>query len=173
MAATMQIQFTTNFRDYVAAQTLHAKRSGFPYLAHCLSHCFYPVFGVLILLFEFTPHHLAGSPQPKVYSVICGITLLCIPVYLRLMWKRCYSRSRTGSGECILDFSEEMIRAKGEHSKSEIEWSAIRSFSEDERAFLLYLAPARFLPIPKRFCTEVQIEELRSLFQRQIRPASQ
>jgi hypothetical protein len=66
-----------------------------------------------------------------------------------------------------------MIRCKGEHSKSEIEWCAIQSFSEDESLFLLYLAPGRFLAIPKRVCTTEQIEELRLLFQRQIKPAGQ
>lgn len=168
----MHLEFQTNFRDFAAAQTLHAKRSEIAYLSHCVARYFFPVLGVLILLFEFTPH-LVRASAPKVFSAACGLFLVCTPAYIHVTWKRAYKRTRSGNGNLALDFSEELIRCKGEHSKSEIEWSAIQSFSEDESLFLLYLAPARFLPIPKRICTAKQIDELRLLFKRQIKLASE
>lgn len=169
----MQLEFKTDFRDFAPAQRLHEKRSEYSYLSYCVARYFWPAFGVLILLFEFTPHHSIPSSMPKAFSVACGLILICIPFYLQVVWKRAYNRSKSGNGSCALDFSEEIIRCQGEHSKSETKWSAFQSWSEDEKLFLLYLAPGRFLAIPKRVCTTEQIDELRSLFQQQIKPAGQ
>jgi len=164
----MQVKYSTTFRDYKAAQTLHAKRSEISYLTHCVGHYFYPMIGICVLVFEFTPHHLVDSPQPKLISTLCGLILVSIPVYLRLMMRRSYTRTRTGDGECIIDFNEEAIRMQGLHTKSEVDWGAIKSFSEDDKGFLLYFAPGRFLAIPKRVCTEEQVNELRTLLQSKV-----
>jgi hypothetical protein len=51
-----------------------------------------------------------------------------------------------------------------------MEWKGIHYFREDKNVFLLYLAPAKFLAIPKRVCTEEQITEFRSLLSRQVKP---
>ena len=164
----MQVKYNTTFRDYKAAQTLHAKRGEISYLTHYVGHYFYPFLGVCILVFEYTPHRLVGSPQPKLISTLCGLLLVCIPFYLRLMMKRSYTRTRTGDGECIIDFGEEVIRMEGLHTKSEVEWSAIKSFSEGDKGFLLYLAPVRFIAIPKRVCTDEQVHDLRTLLQNKV-----
>jgi hypothetical protein len=171
LAGTMHLELETDFRDFAAAQTLHAKRTELNYASHCVARFFYPAVGVLILLFEFIPRPLTGSSHPQFLGVACGLILTCIPFYIRAEWKRTYKRSRSENGSCALDFTEEMIRCTGVHSKSEIQWSAIKSFSEDEKLFLLYLAPGRFLPIPKRICTPQQIEELRALFQQRVQPS--
>jgi hypothetical protein len=165
----MQVTFRTTFGDYKAAQILHAKRSMIPYLIHCVGHYLYPILGICILVFEFTPRHIAGSPHPKLLSTLCALLLVCIPIYLRFMMRRCFNRTRTATGDCTIDFNEEGIRARGLDTKSEVGWSAIQSFSEDSKTFLLYLAPARFLPVPKRFCTDEQIKELRLLLQGQVK----
>jgi hypothetical protein len=51
-----------------------------------------------------------------------------------------------------------------EYAKSEIEWPAISRFAEDKNVFLLYMAQAKFLVIPKRILSAEQIEEARALF---------
>jgi hypothetical protein len=53
-----------------------------------------------------------------------------------------------------------------------MEWKAIHYFREDKSVFLLYLAPAKFIAIPKRVCTEEKITELRSLLSRQVKPTT-
>jgi hypothetical protein len=58
------------------------------------------------------------------------------------------------------------------NSKSELNWKAIKSFRENKRIFILYLAPARFIAIPKRVFSEAQIEELRTLLLRKIPSAT-
>jgi len=74
----------------------------------------------------------------------------------------------SGAGDCAIEFDENIIRTQGPHSKSEINWKAIRSFSEDMKSFLLYLTPGKFIVIPKRVCANEQVEELRALFQRNV-----
>ncbi len=165
----MQVTYSTTFRDFANAQALHAKRSEASYIANCLGRYIYPIFGLAVMLFEFTPHHVNGSPPSKLVSALCGSALILIPVFLHLNLKRCYNRSGAGSGACTIDFDDDGIRAVGAHSKSELEWSAIQSHSEDKNVFLLYLAPARFLPVPKRFCTVDQVNELRLLLENKMK----
>jgi hypothetical protein len=165
----MLISYSLNFRDYKAAQTLHAKRSAMPYLSYCLARYIYPVLGLCILAFEFTPRHFVGSPQPKLFSTLCGFTLVCLPLYVHWLTRRSYERTRSNSSDCSIEFGQETIHTRGLHTRSEVEWAAIQSSSEDNKTFLLYLAPARFLVIPKRACTNEQAGELRKLLQDKVK----
>jgi hypothetical protein len=164
----MQITFSLSLRDYMAGQALHAKRSEMAFLGYCMARYFYPFMGICFLVFEFTPHHSVGSQPSKTLSVIFALILCLIPVYVHFMTRRAYFRSRTRSDECAIDFSSELIRTSGSNIKSEVNWSVIQSFNEDGKAIVLYLAPARFLIIPKRVCTSSQIEELRGLISKNV-----
>jgi hypothetical protein len=53
-----------------------------------------------------------------------------------------------------------------------MDWKAVKTFLENKKIFMLYLAPAKFIVIPKRVCTEAQIGELRMLLLRQVKPAT-
>jgi hypothetical protein len=165
----MQIKYSLTLRDYRDAQLLHAKRSAMHYLAHCAAHYLYPLVGIAILAFEFTPHHFVGLPRPNLTGTLCGLLLVCVPVYLRWMTKRCFKRTRSGTDACTIDLEQERVQTKGSHTRSEVEWSAFQSSSEDAKIFLLYLAPAKFVVIPKRACTADQVLELRSLLQNNVK----
>jgi hypothetical protein len=165
----MLVEYSLTFRDYKAAQTLHAKRSEIPYLAHCVARYLYPVIGICTLIFEFTPRHFVGLPQPKLFGTLCGLLLTCLPLYMEWVSRRSYRQTRSGAGDCAIELDEEMIRTKGLHARSEMEWTAIQSSSEDSKAFLLYLAPSRFFVIPKRVCTNEQMNELRTLLQNNVK----
>jgi hypothetical protein len=165
----MVVVYNLDFRDYRAAQTLHAKRSEIPYLAHCAARYIYPALGLCILLFEFTPHHVAGSPQPKLLGTLCGLFLIGLSLYVNWITRRSYALTRGNCGDCTIDFDSQLIRTKCLHSRSEVEWTAIQSSSEDSKTFLLYLAPARFLVIPKRACTDEQLNELRTLLHEKVK----
>jgi hypothetical protein len=165
----IQIHFEFTYRDYADAQNLHAKRSQWTYVGHFLAYYFYPFVGLLILLFEFIiPSRHDGSSNTKIILTVCGLVLLALPFYRQFNLRRCYRRSRTKSEQCTVEFGEEMIHVKGEHSKSEIQWSAIQSFSEGEKGFLLYLAQVRFVPVPKRVCSDAEVDDLRALFASKI-----
>lgn len=165
----MLLKYSLTFRDYKAAQTLHAKRSEIPYLAYCVGRYVYPVLGLCILVFEFTPRHFVGSPQPKLFATLCGLLLACLPLYVHWVTKRTYRRTQSGTGDCTIEFDPEIIRTKGLHTRSEVEWTAVQSSAEDVTTFLLYLAPARFVVVPKRVCTSEQVIKLRTLFQEKVK----
>lgn len=165
----MLLAYSLTFPDYKAAQALHAKRSEIRYLAHCLARYVYPIFGVLILVYEFTPHHLGESPQTKLIGTLFGLVLLCFPIYMYWVTRRSYIRTRSTTEDCSVEFGQEMIRTQGPHTRSELEWTAIQSSFEDRKLFLLYLAPARFVVIPKRVCTAEQVDELRMLLQANVK----
>ncbi|HEY3707253.1 MAG TPA: YcxB family protein [Terracidiphilus sp.] len=114
----------------------------------------------------------SGFYTGSAIEFIGSLFLLSFPIPVRLHWRYCYRRTRSNDGEWNLDFSDDLIRTRTTNSRGEIEWSAIQSFAENKNMFLLYLAPAKFFPIPKRACTPEEINELRALFQRQVTPAS-
>jgi hypothetical protein len=170
----MQIQYRLTFKDYLAAQALHAKRNGRAFFVYALSRYIYPALGICFLIFlVLTPkplHTLFTSPGNYWGMFACAVLLSC-PFFVRWSLKRCYTRTRTGPGDCTLDLAPDLIHSRMEHAKSEIEWPAIKRFAEDKNVFLLYMAQAKFLVIPKRVCGPNQIEELRALFSAQIQSA--
>jgi hypothetical protein len=164
----IRLQFTLTLDDYVAAQRLHAKRGWWPRLILVLAYTLVPFLGVLWLLFTASFIRIADSPALFVFELGVGLFLVSFPLYLRLRWKRCYRRTRTEPGDCTIEFDRSMIRIQQSKMRSEVEWPAVRSLSENKKVFLLYLAAAKFVVIPKRICSEQQIEELHSLFQQEI-----
>ncbi len=89
------------------------------------------------------------------------------PLILRLDAKRRFSRSRSGTGDCAIAFGPD-LHCQGMYPKSEIEWQAIQRLSEDKNIVLLYLAPGKFIVVPKRVCTSGQAEELRTILRQNV-----
>ena len=171
----MQIQYKLTFRDYLDAQALHARRSVRAFFVYALSRYIYPALGICFLIFLVLAtkpiHNFFTSPGNGWGVFACAVLLFC-PLLVRWSLKRTYTRTRSGTGDCLLDFAPGLIRSSMKHAKSEIEWPAIKRSAEDKRVFLLYTAPAKFLVIPKRVCNPDQIEALRALFSAQIQRPS-
>jgi hypothetical protein len=168
----MQLHFQLTFDDYRAAQRLHARRSIWSRFVRVLTRYVYPVIGFLFLALSFSLVRDRSSNESVSTMIICGIVLLCCPIYLHFQLKRCYKRTRTASEGCHLALEEQSIQVEGEFSKGELSWKAILSFREGAEVFLLYLAPAKFIPIPKRVCSQEQIGELRNLLLSKVQPAT-
>ena len=49
-----------------------------------------------------------------------------------------------------------------------MEWATIERTVEDKKSFLLYVAPGKFLVVPKRVYSSGQIEELQMLLQGKV-----
>jgi len=102
--------------------------------------------------------------------LICGSYLILCPFYLNWRLMRVYKRTRRQKNECKTTLSEEGLLLDAGNMKSGIDWTAVLFFSENSKIFMLYIAQANFIAIPKRVCSMERIEELRSLFQRRIKP---
>jgi hypothetical protein len=168
---SMNVQFELSLADFLAAQRLHSKRSLWSRFVYILTRWIYPTLGVCFLLMEPIVVRDA-THQFLVVPFICGLILVLCPVYLHLQMRRCYNRTRSDPGQCAVGFDEDSLQVSGVNSKSELNWKAIHTFRENRKVFLLYLAPARFIAIPKRVFSEEQIEELRSLLLRKIPSAT-
>jgi len=158
----MQITYELSFDDYRAAQLLHAKRSLWRRLMRILTHAIFPICGACFLVLAITLIGDKGSLDSMLIMLTCGSYLM-----------RVFKRTRRQKNECNTTLSEERLLLDAGNMKSEIDWTAVLFFSENSKIFMLYIAQANFIAIPKRVCTEAQIEELRSLFRRKIRPASE
>src|SRR5664279_5460645 len=147
----VHLEFTLGFNDYLDAQRLHARRSWWPRFNQFMGRFGFPIWGALILIFAYLIH----GPGDRLFVLMmsaCGVFLLLYPFYIRFKLKRCYTRTRMDTGDCTFEFEGTCIRSEGSGTKSEINWSAIQSLSENDKVFLLYLAPAKFIVIPKRVC---------------------
>ena len=164
----IHLEYSLTFADYFGAQRLHARRSWWLRLNWIAGQIVAPIWGVLFILFVLLTSGPGVSWVPIAIGCGCGLFLIAYPLYRRFKLKRCYMRTRIGSGKRAFEFGETQIRAQEEGSKSEIEWRLVQSFSENDKTFLLYLAPAKFIVIPKRVCADGQAESLRSLFRERI-----
>ena len=111
-------------------------------------------------------HGSAWVPALSLFTL--GTFLALYPFYISYKLKRCFERTRTDAAECTIEFNEELIRATGSNSRSEIAWTGVTATAQDDKVFLLYLAPAKFLVIPQRACDEEQLSEIRELCQRKV-----
>jgi hypothetical protein len=159
----MELRYSLSFADYAAALALHAKRSVLPYLFQLASYYAFPVVGLPLIALTVLTAKPGNSIQSHWITLLCGVYLLCCPLILRQAAKRRFKRSQSGDGDCATTFDENSIRVTGPHSSSVIEWKAIKSFSEDKKVFLLYLALGKFIVVPTRACSEEQINELRRI----------
>jgi len=164
----IQLKFTLTLQDYLEAQRLHTKRGCWPRLGWALAYTVIPVFGILWVVSTFFQFRIKDSPGLFAFEVAVGLFLACYPLYLRLRWKRCYLRTRPEQDECTVEFDDSIIRIRSATMSTEVQWQAVRSYSENKKLFLLYLAPAKFIAIPKRICLEPEIDELRRLFTHEI-----
>lgn len=167
---SVQLQFTLSFDDYKNAQRLHSRRKLLSRFNYFANRVLFPVIGVFSLGTAFLIRADKGAHESVVILVICGLMLCSYPIYRNFQLKRCYDRTRTDNGTCTLDLCPEGIKTATENSLGEIGWKAIRSVNQDDNLFMLYLAPAKFLAIPKRICSPAQIEELSQLFMSQVSP---
>lgn len=163
------IQFTLTFDDYLKAHRLHAKRNLWSRFIDLVNRRLSVALGILILAFA----GMISGPgvswtYPFTTMIVCAIALILAPLYVRLRLKGCYRRTLIGDGARVIDFDEQSIKAEEAHIRSEFAWSAIRFTRENKSLLMLYLAPAKFIAIPKRVCSPEQIEELRLLFREKV-----
>jgi len=166
----MNIQIEISLKDYIAAQALHAERSVSSRLFYVLARYIYPVIGICFLLLALLLSTHDSRHQSSPMLIASGAFLLLCPLILYFNTKRSYKRTMANSGRCDVSIDEDLIRTSGSNTKSELSWDAIKEFREGGSVFLLYLAPGRFLVLPKRAFSDMQIEELRSLLLRKVRP---
>ena len=166
----MQIQFKLSFDDYRAAQHLHATHSIWPLFKYILVYYIYPIVGLFFLIAGIPLFGDRASNHYVPTLIACGIILVCTPLFMQIHVRNCYKRSRIDNGESKLTIGEEYIGIVGQTTNSEISWKAVKSFRENKKVFMLYLAPAKFIAIPKRVCTDEQISELRTILRQKIQP---
>ena len=129
------------------------------------------ILGILIGLYAVL-HALHG--ELGIPFIVMIVTSLYLVAWLnpRTRLKQTYKQAGGGCEE-TLEVDETQILLQGANWKSEFLWPAVSSFSEDEKTFLLDLAPGKSIVIPKRLCSSDRIDELRALFTAQIKPSSQ
>ena len=166
----IHLDFTLTFQDYLQAQRLHIRRILWRRVLRWISMVVYPILGVFGLFFTAAVALNSKTDGDLLVPLTASLILVGIPFYQRYRLKSCYRRTRIDDGRYTLDFSDDVIRSNSANTKGEIGWNAVQTYTEDKYLFMLYLAPAKFIAIPKRICSAEQIDELRSLFQRHIQP---
>jgi hypothetical protein len=167
----MKIQFHLSFDDYLASMSLHSTRSAWARLNFLMNLYFAPAFGLCAFALAWLLKRSATSYD--FILLLCGLFMFIYPIYLRWKLRNCYKRTRTGTGDSTVMLDSDRILIDAGNMKSEMEWSAINNVRENEKVFMLYIAPAKFVAIPKRACSGEQIGEIRSLLSRNVQMNSQ
>jgi hypothetical protein len=117
----------------------------------------------LFILVGVVGYKQGWSAGLSIFEVICGLYIaLGTSVIAPLLYRRAYRRRHCGQlHENVISIAADAIDydCPG-YSRGRLEWEAIRGAIESDTTILLYLAPARFLPIPKRVISESEQQEL-------------
>jgi len=161
----IHIEYTSTFKDYLCAQRLHAKRNAWSRINNFAIRRLAPVWGVLILLLALLAYS-PGAWRSGWFQLMvgCALILILYPLYIRYRLNSCYRRTRIGDGTRKIDLDEHPIKAQEGHTRSEFDWSAVHSIREDRHVIMLYIAPAKFLMIPKRCCSQQETDEVKRLY---------
>jgi len=163
---TVHIEYTPEFKDYLCAQRLHAKRRAWTRINDFAARFANPALGVLILLLALLIQGPGVSwTGPYVFMFACGIFLLLYPLYYRRRLKSCFNRTRVGDGRRTFDIDEQSLKLQEGNTRSECAWSAVQAIREDQNVLMLYIAPAKFIMIPKRCCTPPDLDEVKRLYE--------
>lgn len=155
------------------AQRTHAWRRYSPAMAR-LQRTLEPFVGVFLILFAVHLARIHANPAIVLLEFLLGLyVLLASRVLGPFLYRRAYrERHSNGPDVTALDFEHDAILVDcPEDSSDRLEWPAIRGTIESETTLLLYLAPARFLIIPKRFVEESQLTALANLLREKNVPA--
>ncbi len=169
---SVQLKFTLEFEDYLDAQRLHAMRNWWLCVNYYAARFFLPVIGVLLIVIGLLNASHGAPSTLSVFNLGLGVFFIFYPLYYSARLKRSYRRTRTGSGETSVELGDTIIRVKTQNSNSELTWQAVHFFREDQKLFMLYLAPAKFIALPKRVFSPEQIIELQSLLASHVKPES-
>lgn len=165
---SINFKYTVSLDDYKAGLFFHAESSIWLYLTYVTTRFAMPVIGAIVIA-ESVFLLVTNFSRPLAAALLfLGIVMALYPIFYRHRIKRFYERTRTGNNECNATFSEDLIHVESADSSSDVKWTAIKSFSENNKVLLLYLAPAKFLILPKREFQPGQVEELRSMLQRKL-----
>jgi hypothetical protein len=164
----IDLKYSLSLDDYLAGQYFHAQSSVWLYLNYVTARFVFPVVGALIFAESLYRTITKGFQGFNPFQYLIGIFLISFPLYYRHRLKRCYIRTRTDGNECSATFHEDLIHAESTNSSSDLKWAAVQRYSENDKCFLVYLAPSRFMVLPKRVFQPGQADEFRALLQRKI-----
>jgi hypothetical protein len=170
----MRITFTPTQKDFIDAQRTHAWRRYRPAMAR-LQRALEPFVGVFLILFAVNLARTHANPAIVLLEFVLGLYVLFASRVLGpFLYRRAYrQRDRTGPDVTALQFEDDAIYMDSPgDSSSRLEWPAILGTIESETTLLLYLAPARFLIIPKRFLEGSQLSDLTTLLREKNVPVS-
>jgi hypothetical protein len=164
----IKLRFTLGVKEYLAAQYFHAESSVWLYANLFAARFVLPVIGVLLIVQSVSLWRHGNQSVLPFFLAPLGVFFVLYPLYYRFNLRHCYTRSRTGNDECELLFDEDTIRVQGPNSSGEMKWAAFKKFSENDKLYLLYLAPAKFIIVPKHYFETGQVDEFRALLARKL-----
>lgn len=166
MSVQLHVQLT--FDDYARAQALHAQRGIWPAVNFFICRTGSALFGLAFLVCGLLTYEVWGDQGLGSALIGSAVFLILYPFYFRLRQRRHFKLTQPLQPGCNMEFSGTGIHLQSATGSGDSSWAAITRSSEDANCFLLYLSRASFLIIPKRFCTQDQIEDLRSMLRANV-----
>ncbi len=160
MALTISYQLTE--ADYIDAQRMHAWRNYKPSTAAFVMQ-WSPYLGVVFLLMA-SVILLNGGPEWLAWiELVGGLYMTLSGVLARYLLGRRFRATHAAVTTTTIRFDDDVISVEGPKASSRIDYSGIQNIVQTRGNIMLYLAPAVFIPVPRRALTPEQQGELANL----------
>lgn len=165
----IRIEFIFDFNAYLQTQKLHLKNHRWQLILHRFQMVFFPLLGIFALISAMPMFRDGYWALLGVLELTLGAFLVAYPLYVRWRWKRCFTRTRVGNGATVISLDNDKICVASEPARSEVAWAGVSRCVQDDAYWLLYIAPLKFIPIPKASVAPEQTTAIQALIDAHVK----
>ncbi|KQS92949.1 YcxB family protein [Chryseobacterium sp. Leaf394] len=124
------------------------------------------IFSLVLLLFFVLNFYNSENGSNEIYKyVLIWFPAIVIFIFIRsyLSLKNAFYSNLKIQEEIIYTFTAEKVQTRGETFESDFAWSTVYKVREDRNWFLIYQTKTVMNMIPKKYFSENEVSELRTL----------
>jgi YcxB-like protein len=130
--------------------------------------------GVLIAIYTFSPRNSKGLFSfLAIMELGFIVAIFVVPVLMSTLLgprqaRRHFNAMKILQGPIELVWSTDGLQEKTNSSVALTPWHHFAKWHEDDRSFILFVAPTMYRLVPKRFMTVQQIDDLRARLNQEV-----
>jgi YcxB-like protein len=158
----MKVNGKLEWTDYLEAQKLHMRRSGWRrWLLYAVA-AFLILGFVLVLISSLQDQDWASLGLISWPLIAGGVFLLYSYVVIPRRVRQLYSQHKEMSAPFEHEITPAALITTTQFGTGNRPWNIFHKWKENDKIFLVYTSDLQFVLIPKRFCTPEQLDALRA-----------
>ncbi|HEY3767101.1 MAG TPA: YcxB family protein [Candidatus Angelobacter sp.] len=127
-----------------------------------------PLAGLAGLAFLVYVWLTQGFKITMIWGLLFSWWFISLPFVMRRGQKKAYANTKSFHGSLAIDADDNGVRIRANGIASQTDWSNFASFFEDDKSFAITQGNSIFHPVPKRFLSTEQVNELRECLKQNI-----